>query len=183
MAAIKLLLGVFCIALTYSNAKPGSSLLTDSQDAKSRKTITDIAAKEIGVRELSNNNDGARVEAYLAYTGLKKGSPWCASFISWVYKNAGYSAPRSAWSPDLLPRSRLTKTPLPGDVFGVYFPNLKRIAHVGIVERIDGDWCVGLEGNTNINGSRNGDGVYRKRRPLKSIYQVADWFTPKKGKS
>jgi len=100
-----------------------------------------------------------------------------------VFKQAGYAAPRSAWSPDLFPNWRVVKVPAPGDVLGVYFPNLKRIAHVGIIEMIDGDWCVTVEGNTNVNGSREGNGVYRKRRPMKSLYRVADWLKTKNSRT
>lgn len=186
MATVKLLLGIVCFAFTYSIALPGGSLLKQTPfftELKMRERIVDIARRELGVKELTGYNDGLRVEAYLSCTGLKKGFPWCASYVSWVYQQAGYDEPRSAWSPDLFPKARLTKSPMVGDIIGIYFPGLKRIAHVGIVERIDGDWSVSLEGNTNINGSRNGDGVYRRRRHLKTIYQFANWFNAKKQKS
>lgn len=188
MATVKLLLGIFCIAVTCSFVEPGSNLLSKRQYLRYntvlessilRARILDIARREIGVRELTNHNDGQQVEAYLACTGLKKGEPWCAAFVAWVFKQAGYSAPRSAWSPDLFPNWRVVKVPAPGDVLGVYFPNLKRIAHVGIIEMTDGDWCVTVEGNTNVNGSREGNGVYRKRRPMRSLYRVADWLKTK----
>lgn len=185
MSAVNFLLGFVCVTLGFSSALPDRHLLkqrnvpTVFTDLKLREHITEIAAREIGVRELTGNNDGPRVEAYLACTGLKKGEPWCAAFLTWVFKQAGYNAPHSAWSPDLFPSSRLVKVPLPADVLGIYFPKLERIAHVGMVERVDGDWCMSIEGNTNVNGSREGDGVYRKRRPMKSVYRVADWFTTK----
>jgi hypothetical protein len=63
--------------------------------------------------------------------------------------------------------------PLTGDVFGLYFPEKKRIAHVGFIDKWDGNWLVSVEGNTNVSGSREGDGVYRKRRLTRSIYKVA----------
>ena len=63
--------------------------------------------------------------------------------------------------------------PLTGDVFGLYFPEKKRIAHVGFIDKWDGTWLVSVEGNTNVSGSREGDGVYRKRRLTRSIFKVA----------
>lgn len=63
-----------------------------------------------------------------------------------------------------------------GDVFGIYFPDKKRIAHVGFIDHWDGTWLITVEGNTNSSGSREGDGVYRKRRPVQSIYQVARYI-------
>ena len=63
-----------------------------------------------------------------------------------------------------------------GDVFGIYFPEKKRIAHVGFIDHWDGTWLISVEGNTNASGSNEGDGVYRKRRLVKSIYRVARYI-------
>jgi len=52
----------------------------------------------------------------------------------------------------------------PADVFGIWFNSMGRVAHVGLVEKNEGDWIVTIEGNTNGGGSRDGDGVYRRRR-------------------
>ena len=60
-----------------------------------------------------------------------------------------------------------------GDVFGLYFPEKRRIAHVGFIDQWDGTWMISVEGNTNVSGSREGDGVYRKRRLVRTVYKVA----------
>lgn len=155
-------------------------------------SLCGIYTAEIGVREQSGRNDGKQVETYLAYVGLKKGNPWCAAFVCWSLGKAGIRNPRSGWSPDLFParnvcwqRSmslRLKKVaggearcPRKGDVFGIYFPDKKRIAHVGFVDSWDDKYVITVEGNTNAAGSREGDGVYRKRRLIMSVYQVARW--------
>ena len=134
-----------------------------------------IALAELGVREWSGKNDGPKVEAYLAAAGLKKGQPWCAAFVSWVYQQAGYPKPRTGWSPALFPASRLVKKGKPGVVFGIYYPELKRIGHCGFVLSETTDWLLTVEGNTNGGGSRDGDGVYRKRRHSKTVHAYADW--------
>ena len=181
MSAVRLLLGFVCFVITGSNGLLKRNLLNEGlgvkkeTDKEHRLEVVRIAAGEVGVRELSGNNDGERVEEYLAAVGLKKGQPWCAAFVCWVYGRAGYRRPLSGWSPALFPLSRLTKAVLPGDVLGIYIAKMKRIAHVGLVERMDGDWCLSVEGNTNLNGGIEGDGVYRKRRHLKTVYRVADW--------
>lgn len=64
-------------------------------------------------------------------------------------------------------------TPKTGDVFGLYFPEKRRIAHVGFIDEWNDPGVVTVEGNTNVLGSREGDGVYRKRRLVKSVYKVA----------
>jgi len=63
-----------------------------------------------------------------------------------------------------------------GDIFGLYFPDKNRIAHTGFIDQWDGAWLITVEGNTNVSGGREGDGVYRKRRLVKSIYQVARYI-------
>ncbi|WP_316813550.1 peptidoglycan-binding protein [Pedobacter heparinus] len=141
-----------------------------------RDDVVRIARAELGVREATGNNDGPRVEEYLAYTGFKKGNPYCASYVSWCFHKAGYSQPKTAWSPALFPASRLTKDALPGNVFGIWFPELNRIAHVGLLERLQGDFLLTLEGNTNVEGSREGQGVYRRMRHKRTVKAYADWI-------
>lgn len=184
MATIRLLLGIFCFAISGSIGLLKRDLLTARAAWKQHVPVTEIeqrlllvgiAARELGVREQTGQNDGLRVEEYLATVSLRKGQPWCAAFVSWVYKQAGYSKPRTGWSPALFPSSRLAGSALPGDLLAVYFPKLKRIGHVGIIVKMDGEWCSSIEGNTNGQGSREGDGVYIKRRHAKTIYRIADW--------
>ncbi len=152
-------------------------LSTAQNDRKSRLLLVKIAQGELGLREKTGRNDGKRIGEFLTVAGLRRPEPWCAAFVSWVFAEAGFEKPRSGWSPDLFPVSRLARSALPGNVIGIYFPEKKRIAHVGLIEKEDGDWLISLEGNTNITGSREGDGVYRKRRHRKSIYKISDWVS------
>lgn len=181
MATIKFLLGIICIAFIGGINLPGRNLLTGwsikrVQDLQ-RQALVETADHELGVRELTGNNDGERVEAYLAAIGLKKGQPWCAAYISWVYAQMGYGKPRSGWCPDLFPSSRLARSALPGNILGIYFPEYKRIAHVGLIVQQKGSWIISVEGNTNVTGSRDGDGVYKKIRHIRTIRRIADWIT------
>ncbi|TCC97243.1 CHAP domain-containing protein [Pedobacter hiemivivus] len=171
MATVRILLCLLYLAFAGRSRLFGSSTVEKESDA-----LIAIAQSQVGVKEAKGNNDGVEVEAYLAVAGLKKGEPWCAAFLSWVFKQAGYHQPRTGWSPALFPEDRKVKTPSPGLVFGIYFPTLKRISHCGIVERVKGSWVTGIEGNTNLNGSRDGDGVYRKLRHVKTIYCYANWM-------
>lgn len=166
---------------------------TGSVEASPRDRLQKIYLGEVGVRERTGRNDGERVAEYLRYTHLGEGYAWCASFVSWVYGQAGYAEPRTAWSPSLFPSKRViwerglgsrpigkspaaTLLPQKGDVFGIYFNSVKRIAHAGFVDEWDDKYVITVEGNTNEAGSREGDGVYRKRRLVSSIYQVASWL-------
>jgi len=158
------------------------------RDAK-RELLQKIYTAELGTTELSGMNDGKRVEEYLHYVGLGKGNAWCAAFVCWVLGKAGINNPRSAWAPALFPQKRVVwqrnKTfrkptdslnlPHTGDVFGLYFPEKGRIAHVGFVDDWQSKWVITAEGNTNAEGSREGNGVYRRRRLVNSVYQVASY--------
>ncbi len=146
--------------------------------------MASVYTAQLHVRERGTNNHGTAVARYLAYTGLPEGHPWCAAFVCWVYGQAGIPNPRSAWSPALFPASKIIwqqgkqnkLQPRQADVFGIWFADKRRIAHAGFVDRWGDKWVITVEGNTNAAGSRDGDGVYRKRRPVKSMYRVARWI-------
>lgn len=155
-----------------------------AQQGDVRQKVIDIYTSQIGVREATGKNDGPQVEAYLKYTKLGKGYAWCSSFCCWVYGQAGVENPRSAWSPALVPASKViygrgrkgNQIPQAGDVFGIYFANMKRVAHVGFVDKWGDKEVVTVEGNTNGAGSRDGDGVYKKKRLTAQIYCVARYI-------
>lgn len=136
---------------------------------------------QIGVVEATGRNDGQQVETYLQSVGFAKGAPWCAAFVSWVFQQHGIPNARSAWSPAWFPKSRVVWTqgkgqmPLAADVFGIYFGHLRRVGHVGFIDSWGRNFATTIEGNTNQAGSREGDGVYRKRRSIKQIYKISRW--------
>lgn len=144
-----------------------------------RDRLLGVALGEVGVREATGRNDGPRVEDYLRSVGLGKGEPWCAAFVYWAHRAADIEAVRSGYSPDWFRRNLVEKgRATGGDVFGVWFSSKKRIAHVGLIERLErgGKWVITVEGNTNDAGSREGDGVYRKRRPIRQIHSVSRFW-------
>ncbi len=147
-----------------------------------RENVKRTYTSEIGVRELSGKNDGKRVEEYLRSVKLGKGYSWCAAFVCWTLNKCGVVNPSSAWAPALFPTKKiiyksgeLKELPRAGDVFGIYYPGKKRIAHVGFIDQW-GKIVLTVEGNTNEAGSREGDGVYRKRRLARQIYVVSKFI-------
>ncbi|SEA51824.1 C40 family peptidase [Pedobacter hartonius] len=188
MATTRLLLGILCSSFIGGFGVLKCHLLVQNKTAihvvvreqSCRIRLVDLAIAEIGIREKTGKNDGKRVEAYLSVVNLKKGQPYCSAFISWLFAQEGFARPRSGWSPDLFPSSRLSRYALPANIIGIYFPDLKRIAHVGIIERLNDQWCYSIEANTNLDGGRNGDGVYRRVRHLKTIYRISDWVSPER---
>ncbi|RKR83176.1 CHAP domain-containing protein [Mucilaginibacter gracilis] len=153
--------------------------------AQTREKVAAAYTSQIGVREATGHNDGVMVETYLHYCGLGKGEPWCASFVCWTFGQASVSNPRSGYCPNLFTPGHVIykrsihkpqKVPEQGDVWGLYFPDKRRVAHVGFVDQWGSKYVITVEGNTNEAGSREGDGVYRKRRPISSIYVVAKYI-------
>ena len=148
-----------------------------ASDKTQRQCIVESYRAEVGVREATGNNDGHHVEKYLASTQLGPGHAWCAAFVNWNMRRCGVIGPKAAaWSPSWFPVEKLTKTPQPGDVFGIYFPAKNRIAHVGFIDQWSNTRVRTIEGNTNAAGSREGDGVYIKYRMLKQISVTANWI-------
>lgn len=134
-----------------------------------------IAATQLGVREATGHNDGPAVESYLRSVGLGKGYAWCASFVYWCFNQAAKEAgvpnplPQTGGVLDHLSKTKgaIVHTPQPGDVFIMDFGEGK--GHTGIVKEVRADKIFTIEGNTNIEGSRNGDGVYERSRNISSI--------------
>lgn len=160
---------VFCFALQAA-PKP---VFVDQ-----RKLVIDTALSQVGVREATGKNDGHHVENYLKVVGFGKGYAWCAAFLAWDFYVNGIPALKTAWGPSWFPKGRTTihpTTALPGDVFGIWIG--ERIGHVGFIYAwpTGSKWVKTIEGNTNEAGSREGDGVYVKRRLAKQIYATSVW--------
>lgn len=151
-----------------------------------QQNVVNTYTAEIGVRELTGHNDGVRVVQYLQSAKLTKGNPWCAAFVCWTYKQVNAHTVISGYSPTWFPNSNTIYTrgsatnriPDRADVFGIYFSNKGRIAHVGFIDKWPptNSYCITVEGNTNEAGSREGDGVYCKRRLKSQIYKVSRWI-------
>lgn len=155
-----------------------------AQDSLREKVVETYRA-EIGVREATGRNDGERVEMYLSSCNRKRGDAWCAAFVNWALVVNGADNANSGWSPSWHPKKRIIvqlsgninrQTPQPGDVFGIWFSKLNRIAHTGFIDEWGEQWIITVEGNTNEAGSREGDGVYRKRRLKRQIHTVSNWI-------
>ena len=59
----------------------------------------DIAVHELGTAEIYGDNHNDRIIEYHQTTSLKATSdevPWCASFVNWCLKKAGYQGTNSA---------------------------------------------------------------------------------------
>ncbi len=133
----------------------------------------DVAASLDFVKEATNHNDGRWVEALLRVVDCKKGDPWCAAYVSFCLAIAHHGKnplPMSASCETLhqfgLKNGLMVTTPEAGDVFLV-LTDAGHAHHTGFVT---GPGFTGkvptIEGNTNVDGSREGWGVFRRTRTI-----------------
>ncbi len=143
-------------------------------------TALDVARKylELRVREDKGKNRSTYIDLFNRHVGAPLGSPWCASFISYCFRESidaqGIKFPQTAssqaikrWAvqtdrlfndPDRLLDCRgalggwtLENDPSHGHVFFI----AKRLSSMGNVIGV-----ATIEGNTSSAMSRDGDGVY-----------------------
>ncbi len=164
--------------------------LTEPGHSDDRARVIAAADAMTGWHEATGRNDGRNIDAILAAVGLAgTRNPYCAAFVVKCGDDALGRAqnpyPRSAWSPDMVPRPTWTRArggpePRPADTFGIYFPAKGRVAHTGLVRRNLGNVIETVEGNTSadaVPGSaadRDGGGVYRKRRIRAQMHSTQD---------
>lgn len=150
-----------------------------------RPTLVEIYNSQAGLTELTGNNDGAHIAAYHRAAGLNcpVGCPYCSSGVKWTFDSAGVATPIKAWSPSAHNKNnvvyqdgRFFKDPRPGDVITIFYQNLGRIGHTGFFDaRINEDVVQTFEFNTNSTGSRDGQGNFFKKRPLKTLHSISRW--------
>jgi hypothetical protein len=172
------ILGLCLLGNTF--AYSSGNLSTDSL----RSNIIRIADSQIGVKEATGNNDGLQVEAYLKSCGLKKGNPWCVSYIFWCFQQAGIllKIVNPAFSPNwfqanVVYRKDWRKTDFkckPAQVAGFFIASKGRIGHGELIKYEDRNNYYTDGGNTNGAGSDEGDGVYPKIRQKQTIYIISD---------
>jgi len=145
--------------------------------------VIDVAKTYLNVREESYNRS-KDIDTWNRFSGVPLGSPYCASFISYVNHLVGLKAPVSAWAPDQVRRNNVPISSLKsGDVFGIYFRSKKRVAHVGLVDKVRGSFLMTVEANTSpdavagSNADRDGQGVYARRRPIYLMRQAGNKFS------
>jgi hypothetical protein len=126
------------------------------------------AAGQVGTLE---KPAGSNNQPYAAIAGHPNGQAWCATFVvAGLKANQVRLVPgtNTAFTPTMQSAfrkaGRLVDEPRAGDAGFKFHAELNRIAHVFFVEKVVGDFVQTLEGNTNMDGSRTGIGVFRLRR-------------------
>ena len=136
-----------------------------------------VARGEVGYHEGRSGGHWNNHQKYSpAVPGLEwsQNQAWCATFVSWCAMKAGLSNffPRTASTDTgaawFKARGQWSEYPAVGAQ--VFFGHNGDMNHTGIVRAYDKDFVYTIEGNTNTNGSNEGDGVYLKKRRRRDEY-------------
>ena len=114
-----------------------------------------VARAQIGNGETWGDNRGAYVRKYL---NGKENLPWCAGFVSYCFRRAGYNMPYTLRAKDYLKYGKQVKKPIPGDLIVL---SRSGGGHVGIIEQVKGDTITTIEGNTGKYPSKVKRIVYK----------------------
>jgi hypothetical protein len=160
-------------------------------DGTPMERVLITAASQIGIAEVPpGSNKGPQIDLVLKAVGLGSGYPWCAAYVYWCFQQACRQmgrvnpCPKSAgvlnlWSlagykesglkritaAQAMANPRLIK---PGMQFLMKFS--PTAGHTGLVESVQGNKLITLEGNSNVAGSRDGVAVTRQtKRTISSI--------------
>ncbi len=159
--------------------------------ANPRQALAEIAVENLGLRETSKNQ-GPGIEKFWADTSYPEGyrnrEPYCSAAMCFVVAEALRRGVSLGLTPATRPKDASVrnfvawarKATSGAKVFaprdGLFFPSAGDFVwfqfggvhpdHIGMVEDFDGTTVRTIEFNTGDSGGREGDGSYRKRRPL-----------------
>lgn len=131
--------------------------------------VIDQCASQVGYREGRNNyNKYAPIAGHANYLA------WCATFLVAEFKVAGQELPSGATTAGCYNNVEAFKRAkrfsyYPG-VGAIFFLGSAGQTHTGLVYSYDSIYIYTIEGNTNDDGSANGNGVYKRRRTRASVY-------------
>jgi hypothetical protein len=152
------------------------------------KCFINELSRFIGKTELTGRNDGEAVETVLRSAGLnpKSRAPYCGAYMTHGFVACRIKPHGNAWSPSWFPKKRLVSVNEVQDssfyFFGLFYPKLNRIGHVGYVLRKTATYIITIEGNTSANAAvgstadRTGNGFHsKKRRMIKGVTYFSRW--------
>lgn len=139
-----------------------------------------LARNELGVTEYPANSNNVKYNIWF-YGKMVQGDkfPWCAVFISYIFKDSPNLVKKTASCLDMLEwfeaHNRIVDRPQPGDiVFYKFKTNKRRTNHVGIIISVeDTQHFTTIEGNTSLKSDDNGGAVMERRRTRANVVAFA----------
>ena len=137
-----------------------------------REMAVRVAEKYEGVKEGAKPNSGTHIDRWLAECGLGPGYAWCVAFVQGAFSEAArlldkpdMLKPNTAGVMDLWNRApkewRVDVSEAKRGDLLLFGP---KWTHIALITGYDDGYFLTIEGNTNGEGSRDGDRVARKRR-------------------
>lgn len=146
--------------------------------ANNAESVLSVARSQIGI------TSGKKYWDYVIGGGYKNGNstPWCACFVSWVFKQAGAKCaglPAASCTYGIYAVAKkkgkvvTSSTARPGDLVIFNFDsNWGDGEHVGIIESVGANTFVTIEGNTDSRGSANGGRVAKMVRKKNLTFAI-----------
>lgn len=142
------------------------------------KSVLQLADSQVGYHEgksaSGNWNNKQKYSAQVPGLAWSDQQPWCATFANWCLWQGGIKVPAGAITASCLAgvaaykkAKRFTEYPVTG---AQVFYGTGGGTHTGIVQKWDEEFVWAIEGNTNNNGSAEGDGVYVKKRRRRDTF-------------
>lgn len=135
-----------------------------------------LASADVGQREVGGNNRGPYVEACLAKVGLPPGEPWCAAaMFAWFDRAAAQlglvnPVPKTGSTLRMWALAEpYCRDPNPTVGAAYVLKHSATTGHVGIIESVGDSQLTEISGNTNRDGSREGDSVWRHSGPSPEV--------------
>jgi len=166
------------------------------EDVSQYYCLMDISEEFVGVREEGGNNqdfDNKKLKQMLVDAGWKRGQAWCSFMVKGLLDHCSIPNNVTGWSPssynkkDVIYTNGKFKNDFhPEDVLVMSlsynkFKNdksrYKGIGHTGIVGIVRDTNVITFEGNTSDDGGRDGDGFYKKVRPLTTNLHITRYGT------
>jgi hypothetical protein len=183
MAAFEISIGAVCMLGCFVFNQPigGDRDKFPDEAINKRQQVVDTLEAYLFVEELTGNNDGYWVVRMLESVGSSQGQPWCGAFQGFIQLQCGLPIPTvaaraAAWftGPHLVPNLKARE----GDLGSLY--NGSRIFHIVRFLKpfnTPGPYVVTGEGNTNAQGSAEGNRAAKRYRLKSTIHSSADWIT------
>jgi hypothetical protein len=185
------------------NVSPSINITTDREptvddfeDITQYECIMETSDKFIGVTEKGGNNkdfNNKKLKQMLIDAGWKPGLAWCSFMVKGLLDYCDVPNKVTGWSPTSYNKKDVIYTD--GEFKQKYKHNdilimslsynkfkndktrFKGIGHTGVIEKIREINIVTREGNTGDDGGREGDGFYRKVRPLNKNLHITRYGT------
>ncbi len=153
----------------------------------STERLIALARAEVGYHEGRSGghwNNRQKYSKELPGADWSDGQPWCDTWVHWLFWKAGLlellpdvtaKAPAGSASCDVSATAwkrahRWSEYPAIGAQ--AFYGSPADLVHTGLVIAYDADTITTIEGNTNVNGSAEGDGVYVKTRRRRDPFVV-----------